>query len=86
MFCTSDSQYVSGFDELVISQTSGDKLGLLDEQNLKFATSQVLREGPRAGADAVRTQFASDGRSRGAPAAGESIKIYCSVALSRSNR
>ncbi|CBJ30654.1 expressed unknown protein [Ectocarpus siliculosus] len=27
----------------------GDKLGLLDEQNLKFATSQVLRKGPRAG-------------------------------------
>ncbi|CAM9126962.1 unnamed protein product [Ectocarpus fasciculatus] len=27
----------------------GNKLGLLDEQNLKFATSQVLRKGPRAG-------------------------------------
>lgn len=54
----------------------GDKLGLLDQQNLKFATSQVLREGPRAGADAVRTQFAGDGRSRGAPAAGESVKHW----------
>ena len=49
----------------------GGKLGLLDEQNLKFATSKVLREGPRAGADAVYTQLAGDRRSQRAPAAGE---------------
>ncbi|CAM9264054.1 unnamed protein product [Scytosiphon promiscuus] len=41
----------------------GHKLGLLDKQNLKFATSQVLREGPKAGADVVYSQFATK-RSR----------------------
>eukprot|EP00903_Cladosiphon_okamuranus_P015272 g14113.t1 len=60
-------EFVSNF-----RRQEGAKLGLLDEQNLKFATSQVLREGPRAGADVVRTQFAGDGRSSGAPAAGTS--------------
>ncbi|CAM9489734.1 unnamed protein product [Laminaria digitata] len=48
----------------------GDKLGLMDAQNLKFATSQVLRNGPRAGAEVVFTQ-PSDSRPSGrGPATG----------------
>ncbi|CAM9128296.1 unnamed protein product, partial [Hapterophycus canaliculatus] len=54
-------EYVASF-----RKDEGDKLGLLDEQHLKFATSQVLREGPMAGADIVYSQLASK-RPRRAP-------------------
>lgn len=73
-------------DGRFLPRTAGNKLGLLDEQDLKFATSQVLRKGPRAGADAVCTQFAGNRRSRRAPTSGESITQMLSgssVAFSR---
>lgn len=80
------SRYHGVDEEFFLSSLPGDKLGLLDEQNLKFATSQVLRNGPRAGADAVRTQFAADGRSSEAPVTGESTKRWVGFSIARSFR
>ena len=54
-----------------IASFAGDKLGLMGAQNLKFATSQVLRKGPRAGAEAVSTQPSGSRPSGRGPAAGE---------------
>lgn len=45
----------------------------MDAHNLKFATSQVLRKGPRAGAEAVLTQPPGSRPSGRGPAAGERL-------------
>lgn len=57
--------------KLALLSFAGDKLGLMDAQNLKFATSQVLRKGPRAGAEAVITQPSGSRPLGRGPAAGE---------------
>lgn len=61
-------------DDGAFSSFSGEQLGLLDEHNLKFATSQVLRKEPRRGVEAVYSQ-AADSRSSGTPYASSEFFI-----------
>lgn len=45
---------------------TGHRLGLLNEQNLKFATSQVLRHGVKANTEAADTRSGGDTLARSA--------------------